>query len=144
MDRLVGRALEPLRLPAERKGLIFRTELPSAVLTGDLSWLGEAVGNLAKNSVEHTPPGGEIAVRCVDNPLYILLEIRDSGPGIPEEDLPHIFERFYRGKNAAADSVGIGLALSKSIVARHGGSLEAQSHPGKGTCFRMKFYKTIV
>lgn len=141
---LVERAAESLGIPMELKGQRLVLELEDASVTGDLEWLSEAVGNLLKNCVEHTQAGGEIGVRCRDNPLYTQLEVWDNGPGIPADELPHIFERFYRGKNAAPDSAGIGLALSKSIINRHNGSIEATSGPHGGTRFAVKFYKGAV
>ena len=72
----------------------------------------EAVSNILKNCMEHTPSGGHIHIVTKDNPLYLLIKITDSGSGFTKQDLPHIFERFYRGQNADTDSVGIGLALA--------------------------------
>ncbi|MDL2232708.1 HAMP domain-containing histidine kinase [Ruminococcaceae bacterium OttesenSCG-928-L11] len=141
---LVEHALLPLRIPMELKRQQLETDVDDAVVTGDISWLSESLGNLLKNAMEHTPVGGSIAVCCRDTPLYVLLEIRDTGPGIPPEELPRVFERFFRGKHAASDSIGIGLALSKSIVVRHGGTLEASNLPEGGACFAIKLYKTTV
>ena len=78
------------------------------------------------------------------NPIYTEIQIADTGEGISREELPHIFTRFYRGKNAHEDSVGIGLAMAKSIVIRQNGDITVDSTPGKGTTFFIRFYKTIV
>lgn len=141
---LLERAAEPLLVAMEHRGQTLELKLEDSTISGDLSWLSEAVGNLLKNAMEHSPQGGRITVHGVDNPLYTLLEISDNGAGIPQEELPHIFERFYRGKNATSDSAGIGLALSKSIINRHGGAVEVQSAPGEGTRFTLKFYKMTI
>ncbi|MCQ4950881.1 sensor histidine kinase, partial [Bittarella massiliensis (ex Durand et al. 2017)] len=79
-------------------------------------WTAEALGNLLKNCADHTPPGGDIRVRCSENPLHTEIAICDSGEGIDPGDLPHLFERFYKGKNAASDGVGTGLAMAKTIL----------------------------
>lgn len=141
--RLVEAAAQPLRIPMELKAQTFSTTGDAAVtFPGDLPWLTEALGNLLKNCVEHTPAGGHIGVEWERNPLYTRITVRDDGPGIAPEDLPHIFERFYRGKNAGPDSVGIGLALAKSIIQNQGGTIQAQSEEGKGTRFTIKLYKS--
>ena len=83
-------------------------------------------------------------IRYAETPLHPELLIRDTGSGILREDLPHIFERFYRGRNAEADSVGIGLAMAKTIVQHQNGDIVVESQWGKGTTFTLKFYKRIV
>ena len=75
------------------------------------------------------------------NPLYTEVEIKDTGEGIDKEDLPYIFKRFYRGKNASSDSVGIGLAMAKNIIMKQQGQIEVESEVEKGTIFHIKFYK---
>ncbi len=112
--------------------------------TGDLLWMTEAVGNILKNCIEHTPPGGTVTVSAEGNPLYTELVIEDTGEGIDPKDLPHLFERFYRGKNASPDSVGIGLALSKSIIEKNGGIVDVQSQPGQGSRFSIRLYHGAV
>jgi signal transduction histidine kinase len=141
---LIERAAAPLQILMEIKGIAFVREVEDFTVTGDPEWLTEAVGNILKNCVEHAKEGGTVTVRAGVNPLYRLVEISDDGPGISCEDLPHIFERFYRGKNASTDSAGIGLALSRGILLRHGGVIEAVSGAGKGTCFRIKLYDTAA
>ena len=101
---------------------------------GDLTWSVEALENILKNCMEHTPAGGCVSVRVTEDVLACRIRIEDTGPGIAESDLPHIFERFYRGSrdaNAASSEVnpagvGIGLALSKSLVTAQGGTLTAE------------------
>ncbi|BBF45037.1 sensor protein resE [Lachnospiraceae bacterium KM106-2] len=107
----------------------------------DQAWTLEAISNIVKNCIEHTKVGGSITISYSDNHLYTLIEIADTGVGIQQEDLPHIFERFYRGKNASTDSVGIGLALSKSIIVEQKGAIEVESTPEVGSKFRLKFYR---
>ncbi|MBE5963024.1 MAG: HAMP domain-containing histidine kinase [Lachnospiraceae bacterium] len=108
---------------------------------GDRLWLSEAVGNFVKNAVEHTKEGGRITVRYEENRLYSSIVIEDNGSGIAKEDLPHIFERFYRGKNSGVESVGIGLALAKQIVVMQKGSVSVESKEGVGTKFCLRVYR---
>lgn len=109
---------------------------------GDEEWLKEAFTNLIKNAVEHTPKEGEIDIVLEGNSLFYTVIIRDHGEGIHSEDLPHIFTRFYRGKNAVKpQSVGIGLSLTKSIIEGQGGTIHVASKRGEGTEFRISFFK---
>lgn len=108
----------------------------------DRLWLEEAFINIIKNSIEHTPPGGEIKISLTENPVYTKVIVEDNGEGIKEEDLPNIFRRFYKARSLKkTDSVGIGLALAKSIVESHNGIIEAKSRPGAGTVFTVTFLK---
>lgn len=104
---------------------------------GDFNWTAEAIINILKNGVEHTPEGGAIAITFSENALFIEMIIADSGPGIPKEDLPYIFKRFYKGKNSAEGSVGIGLAMAHSIVASQNGVIDVTSDAETGTQFRL-------
>lgn len=107
---------------------------------GDFSWYSEAVGNIIKNCMEHTPHRGKISITCQDNPIYTEIVIQDNGDGIAEADLPHLFERFYRGANSPKDSAGIGLALAKSIVEKENGVIIAENAETGGARFRIKLY----
>lgn len=108
--------------------------------TGDMEWSIQALANILKNCFEHTPSGGEIIVSSEENPLFTAIRIEDNGPGIPSEDLPRLFERFYRGKYAKKDGVGIGLALSKALIEAQNGTLTAENRPEGGARFVIKFY----
>ncbi len=112
--------------------------------TGDYGWTLEAVQNVIKNGLEYTPDGGTLTICCEENPLYTELLITDSGPGIPKADLPHLFERFYRGENAGKDSFGIGLALAQMILSRENAVIRAQNAQEGGGQFRIRFYKAMV
>ena len=111
---------------------------------GDLLWMVEAVGNVLKNCMEHTPVGGRIVVEGSENMIYSQLLIRDTGPGIQQKDLPHLFERFYKGESSSAQSVGIGLALSQSIIHNQNGYIRAGNAPEGGAEFVIRFYKAVV
>ena len=108
-------------------------------VTADLDWTMEAVMNLMKNCMEHNP-GGTIHCSCAQNPLYTEILIWDDGAGFAKEDIPHLFERFYRGRNAGEGGIGIGLALSKEIVERQNGTIRADHKPGGGALFEIRFY----
>lgn len=104
---------------------------------GDEGWITEALSNIIKNDLEHTPCGGEISVKLRGTALFGMIEISDNGCGMDEEDCKHIFERFYRGKNSSPESVGIGLALTKAIIERHSGKIEVKSALNEGTTFEI-------
>ena len=136
---LVDTALEPLRIPLELHDIALDVQVPpAAAWQGDAHWLAEALGNILKNCMEHTPDGGRIAVQCDDNPLFTALTIHDSGAGFDEAELPYLFDRFYRGKGNGA-GYGIGLALAQSIVARQGGTITAKNAPEGGAVFVIRF-----
>lgn len=108
----------------------------------DPAWTAEALGNILKNCSEHMQEG-TITVQAEENAVASVVVIRDTGGGIAPQDLPHLFERYYKGENAPEQSVGIGLALSRSIAAAQNGTLTAANVPG-GAEFTMKLYKGIV
>ncbi len=144
-DRLIERVMDPFLIQMDLKEIAFSvTGADGICFTGDFCWIAEAVGNILKNCVENTPQGGQIAVRCEENPLFCAIEIKDSGAGIEKEDLPYIFQRFYKGKNAGEDSVGIGLSLSKTIIMAQGGDITAESEKGTGSTFLIKLYKQVI
>ena len=111
-------------------------------LCADPDWTVEAVMNLMKNCVEHTPPKGMVQCSYEQNPLYTLIRISDTGDGFAKEDIPHLFERFYRGQNAKGNGNGIGLSLSLEIIERQNGVVSAYNLPGRGACFEIRFYKS--
>jgi len=104
----------------------------------------EAVSNILKNCLEHTPKGGIIEVEAEQNAVYTEIAISDSGSGIDDADLPHLFERFYKGKNSNSQSFGIGLALARMIVTEQNGTVKAENKPGAGAQFTIRFYKGII
>ncbi len=105
----------------------------------DLDWTMEAVMNLMKNCMEHSR-GGAVHVSYAQNPLYTEIRIWDEGEGFAKEDIPHLFERFYRGRNAGEGGIGIGLALSKEIVERQNGTIRAGNRKEGGAFFEIRFY----
>ena len=144
VKELINKACSPFLIPLELKGIEFVIKAENEVFRGDLSWTAEAVGNLVKNCMEHTPEGGSIRIEALETPLFTQIEVCDSGSGFDPDDIPHLFERFYRGKNSSESSIGIGLALSRAIISRQNGTITATNAPTGGALFTIKFYKTIV
>ena len=107
---------------------------------GDLEWTMEAFINLMKNCMEHSQPGGIVYCEYSGNPLYAEIRIWDEGTGFDEEDLPHLFDRFYRGKRAVGNGIGIGLALARSIFELQNGTITAYNRRNGGACFEIRLY----
>lgn len=107
----------------------------------DFKWQVESITNILKNSIEHTNEYGIVEVNYSENKLYTRILIKDNGKGIDDNDLPHIFDRFYKGKDNNTDSIGIGLSLSKTIIEKEGGSITVKSTPNIGTIFTIKYLK---
>ena len=99
----------------------------SASLRCDRAWLGEAISNIIKNACEHTDAAGSVAARLEETEETVTLTIEDDGGGVPAEELPHLFERFYKAKNASPDSTGLGLAITREIVSKHHGTVAAEN-----------------
>lgn len=112
----------------------------SDTLLCDEKWQVEAISNILKNSVEYSNSGGTILVRAKKYKLYTQIDIKDNGKGIEKEEIPHIFERFYKGKNSSKNSIGIGLALSKTIIEKNNGNISVESKVGEGTRFVIKYF----
>lgn len=107
----------------------------------DFKWQVESITNILKNSIEHTSEYGTVEVNYSENKLYTRILIKDNGKGIDSGDLPHIFDRFYKGENGSDDSFGIGLSLSKTIIEKEVGSITVKSTPNIGTIFTIKYLK---
>ncbi len=112
---------------------------PEPFLLCDAAWLREAVGNVVKNCIEATPPGGCVTVELLDSPASVSLTVRDTGPGIPPEALPFLFRRFYRAPGRTGNGSGIGLPLARAITEQMGGTLSAGNKPGSGAVFTFLF-----
>ena len=110
-------------------------------ITCDLKWQVEALTNILKNGIEHSKENSKIDIKYEQNKIYSKIEITDYGTGIDKKDLPHIFDRFYKSKTSANDSIGIGLALAKSIIESNNGYIQVDSELKKGTSFVIKYLK---
>lgn len=143
IDELIRKSISPMIIPMELKNISISIDgKEDASYTGDIEWSTEATTNIIKNCVEHTPDDGQIEISYEENPIYSEIVIKDNGEGIDKKDLPNIFRRFYKGKNSKSDSVGIGLAMAKSIVESQNGTIYVKSEKGVGSEFHIIFHKT--
>ena len=135
---LMEGAAEQVRPKAEGKGIALRLEPTGETARFDLKWTGEAVYNLLDNAVKYTPAGGEVRVEVTPYELFCRIDVTDTGMGVPEEEQPKLFGRFYRGPAAAEmEGVGIGLYLVRQIAAGQGGYVKVTSAPGEGSTFSL-------
>ena len=141
---LIAKASAPFVIPMEVRGQSFVTEISDETLNADISWTTEAIGNLLKNCMEHTPEDGTVTVSALENALFTEIRVSDTGEGFDSEDIPYLFDRFYKGKNAVPESIGIGLALSRVIIAAQNGTIKAENSPDGGAVFTVRFYKSVV
>ncbi|WP_207706866.1 sensor histidine kinase [Alkaliphilus pronyensis] len=141
---LIDKSLEVVSIPLDIKMQTVEIEgIDRCRFIGDFNWSCEAVINILKNCIEHTDENGIIKIFFEENPIYTSIIISDNGKGIAKDDIPYIFNRFYRGKNAREESVGIGLAMAKAIIDGQGGDITVESQIGKGTQFIIKFFKAF-
>ena len=142
LTSIVNQAIENVSILSELKNVKINISGDNEVkIYCDAKWQIEAITNILKNAIEHSKESSIIDVYFEENNMYSQIKIKDYGIGIDNDDLPHIFERFYKGKNSSNDSIGIGLALSKSIIEKNGGSIEVNSEVNKGTEFVIKYFK---
>ena len=141
--RLLDRAAEPIAVAMDLRNQTLHIRCNGITLTCDPVWTAEALGNILKNCMEHTPDGGMLSVTINENTLYTQIEIEDTGYGFDPNDIPHLFERFYRGSNAAQSSYGIGLALARTIISAQRGTIQAMNTES-GAKFVIKFYKQVI
>jgi heavy metal sensor kinase len=138
LRRVVEENVALFRPLAEKKGVSLVADLAPAVVTGDAGGLGQVVTNLLSNAAQYNRPGGEVCLRLGVSDGAAVLSVADTGCGIPAEDRPHIFERFYRvdkARSRAQGGSGLGLAICKSIVEAHGGTIDFETEPGRGSTF---------
>jgi len=149
MDVRIGDLREPVRSAVEasaevaagrRISVTYTAPSTSVAIRFDRERMVQLVNNLVGNALKFTPPGGTVAVQILDRAEAAVIDVSDTGPGIPPAELPRIFERFYRGTNvgdARASGSGLGLAIARSIVEMHGGFIEVASVLGEGAAFRV-------
>ena len=159
---VVDRAAAPLVASFDLHDVALRIDVGDETFEGDALWTAEAVENIMKNCLEHTPAGGEVRVSAREDALAARILVEDTGPGIAPEDLPHVFERFYRGMHdaltasfasvsgdgasapARLEGFGIGLSLAQAIVSAQGGTLRASNRVEGGARFEITFPKLVV
>ena len=141
VENLINNVIKNLAIPLDIKQQSVIVTGNNETFIGDYNWELEALTNIVKNCIEHTPENKKIYINCEKNNFNTKIVIRDEGNGIDREDIKHIFERFYKGKNSSENSVGIGLALSKSIIEKDNGYILCTSEVGKGTTFEIKYIR---
>ena len=142
LDLIAGDAIDLLSTLAAEHGITLRGELGPASCLGHPEQLSQVVVNLVTNAIRYNSPGGTVVVRTTSNPRYIALTVSDTGQGIASDDIPHLFERFYRADKARSGNVsgaGLGLAITREIVQAHGGKIEVSSELGNGSIFTVHF-----
>ncbi|MDK2564171.1 HAMP domain-containing sensor histidine kinase [Romboutsia sedimentorum] len=139
---LICVSVEPLHLMIDRKQQqLLIKDNSDLFFNGDFHWTSEAILNIVKNCSEHTPNGGKISIDYKQNPICTQIIIEDNGKGFDKKDIPKLFTRFYKGANSSKDSVGIGLALSMSIIKKQNGEIIALNKETGGAKFIIKFYR---
>jgi signal transduction histidine kinase len=138
LDLVIESALEGVRIRAADKRIQLESQIEGQDfgVSGDRLSVEEMITNLILNAIKYSPDGSHVEVKAVENSEHIVVSIQDHGIGIPADELPKIFDEFYRASNARAkerDGTGLGLSISKQIVERHGGRIWAESRLGKGT-----------
>lgn len=140
VKEIIKEAILNVSLLSDLKNVKIETNLSDSFITCDYKWQIEALTNILKNSIEHSYENNKVLIESSENNAYIKITIKDFGSGIAKEDINHIFERFYKGKDSDYDSIGIGLALSKSIIEKQNGKISVESSDD-GTTFTIKYFK---
>ncbi len=145
VKNMLKKAVEPLEIALDLKNIDLSMECEDNVrFLGDSDWTAEAIGNIIKNCLEHTPSGGKIEIKAEENPIFTQVTISDNGTGIDKSDIKHIFKRFYKGKTSFQTGFGIGLALSSMLISNQNGTIQADNNKYNGACFTIKFYHDQV
>lgn len=141
--QLIDRAAAPIAIPMDLRNQTLHVHCTAEMLNCDPTWTAEALGNILKNCMEHTPEGGSITVTASETALYTQIEVEDTGPGFDPKDIPQLFERFYKGSNASQNSYGIGLAMARTVITAQNGTVQAMN-TDHGAKFTIKFYKQVI
>jgi heavy metal sensor kinase len=148
LAELARSTAEQMRLMAEDRGTAIELSgLQSAVIQGDRPRIKQIIVNLLDNAIRFTPAGGSVILRTSEDDTYALLEVIDTGIGIPKASLPLVFDRFYRADEARSrddGGAGLGLSIVKSICSMHRADIEVSSQLGEGSCFRVRFPRRLA
>lgn len=139
IEGLIDKSLEPFAIPLELHNIDIKKTV-SGSIDCDISWTSEAIGNIIKNCIEHIDSDGIIKIESEQDPICTKIIISDNGCGFSDNDIPHLFERFYKGINADESSYGIGLALCRMIITEQNGTIKAEKNKPRGARFIIKFY----
>lgn len=125
---VVEKAIRPLEIAAELKMQTITQVIPAELkLALDADWTAEALGNVIKNCIEHSPESSSIEIKAIERPLLTQIIIADNGAGFRKKDIPHLFDRFYQGSGSTIGNAGLGLALAKTIIVNQGGVIQAKT-----------------
>ena len=142
VQKLIDAVIGNLAILIELKEIEIITKIDEkAVFLADYKWQQEALTNILKNAIEHSNQKSKIYIEVENTSVFLKIKIRDEGQGISKVDQKHIFERFYKAKNSSENSIGIGLALAKTIIEKNNGYVNVDSEVGKGTTFEIKYLK---
>lgn len=142
VQKLIDSVIGNLAILIELKEIEIITKIDEkAVFLADYKWQQEALTNILKNAIEHSNQKSKIYIEVENTSVFLKIKIRDEGQGISKVDQKHIFERFYKAKNSSENSIGIGLALAKTIIEKNNGYVKVDSEVGKGTTFEIKYLK---
>lgn len=142
VQKLIDSVIGNLAILIELKEIEIITKIDEkAMFVADYKWQQEALTNILKNAIEHSNQKSKIYIETENTSVFLKIIIRDEGQGISKIDQKHIFERFYKAKNSSENSIGIGLALAKTIIEKNNGYVNVDSEVGKGTTFEIKYLK---
>lgn len=142
IKQLINDVISNLEVILELKSINIVQEIDENItFFGDYKWQVEALTNIVKNAIEHSKEKSKIYIKVENTSVFLKIVIQDEGEGIDKKDLKHIFERFYKSKKSSEESIGIGLALAKTIIEKENGYIKANSIEGKGTIFEIKYLK---
>ena len=142
VKKLIDNVINNLAIMIDIKNIKIEEKIDEdVILRADYNWQLEALTNIIKNCIEHSKEDSSIKIEVENNSIFVKIKITDEGEGIAKEDLSHIFERFYKSKQASENSIGIGLSLAKTIIEKENGYIKVDSELGKGTTFEIKYLK---
>lgn len=143
VGQTIQKSISGLKYLAQEKNIkINMVGDDSIVVRHDTSWTAEALSNIVKNCIEHSKPGDYVNIFWEQNNVFVQIEVKDNGLGIPKEELPRIFDRFYKGPNSCnPTNIGIGLYIAKTVIEGQEGSIYVNSEPAKGTKFTVRLMK---
>ena len=142
VKKLIDNVINNLAIMIDIKNIKIEEKIDEdVILRADYNWQLEALTNIIKNCIEHSKEDSKIKIEVENNSIFVKIKITDEGEGIAKEDLSHIFERFYKSKQASENSIGIGLSLAKTIIEKENGYIKIDSELGKGTTFEIKYLK---
>ena len=142
VKKLIDNVINNLAIMIDIKNIKIEEKIDEdVILRADYNWQLEALTNIIKNCIEHSKEDSKIKIEVENNSIFVKIKITDEGEGIEKEDLSHIFERFYKSKQASENSIGIGLSLAKTIIEKENGYIKVDSELGKGTTFEIKYLK---